>query len=103
MRRVGRRIVFENDANCFALAEAQLGAGRPYVEGVIFGVIMGSGVGGGVVLRGKTWGGPQSLAGEWGHHAVGPWGVAERASRRGEPWRRVPLVIAAKPDVSSST
>ena len=79
MRRVGRRIVFENDANCFALAEAQLGAGRPYVEGVIFGVIMGSGVGGGIVLHGKTWGGPQSLAGEWGHHAVGPWGGAERA------------------------
>ena len=69
--RVGHPIAFANDANCFALAEARLGAGRPYAEGVVFGVIMGSGVGGGVVVGGKIWTGLQSIAGEWGHHAVG--------------------------------
>jgi fructokinase len=70
--KVGRPILFENDANCFALAEARLGAGRAYADGIVFGVIMGSGVGGGVVAFGKPWGGPQGIAGEWGHHAVGP-------------------------------
>jgi len=83
MQRVGRPIAFENDANCFALAEAKLGAARRYHDGVVFGVIMGSGVGGGVVFRGEVWGGPQRLAGEWGHHAVGPWGGAERGPTHG--------------------
>ncbi|HEY3593749.1 MAG TPA: ROK family protein, partial [Polyangiaceae bacterium] len=72
MRLLGRPVQFENDANCFALAEARLGAARAY-RGVVFGVIMGSGVGGGVVFDGKVWAGPQHLGGEWGHHAVGPW------------------------------
>ena len=70
---LGRPVSFENDANCFALAEACLGAGRAYREGVVFGVILGTGVGGGLVLHGKPWPGPQKLGGEWGHHAVGPW------------------------------
>jgi fructokinase len=69
-RRVGRSIHFENDANCFALAEALLGAGAPYKEGIVFGVIMGTGVGGGLVLQGRVWGGEQGLGGEWGHHGV---------------------------------
>jgi fructokinase len=72
-RSLGREVLFENDANCFALAEARLGAARAYADGVVFGVIMGTGVGGGVVLKGRVWGGPQGLGGEWGHHAVGPW------------------------------
>jgi fructokinase len=72
-RLVRRPIEFENDANCFALAEAVLGAGREHVEGIVFGVILGTGVGGGVVVGGKVWGGAQSIGGEWGHHAVGPW------------------------------
>jgi fructokinase len=72
-RTLGREVLFENDANCFALAEARLGAAREYADGVVFGVIMGTGVGGGVVLKGRVWGGPQGLGGEWGHHAVGPW------------------------------
>jgi fructokinase len=70
-RRVGRPVAFANDANCFALAEARLGAGRAFVDGVVFGVIMGSGVGGGIVVGGKVWSGLQNIAGEWGHHAVG--------------------------------
>ena len=69
-RAVGVPIAFENDANCFALAEATLGAGAPYVDGIVFGVILGTGVGGGLVVRGDVWPGIQSIGGEWGHHAV---------------------------------
>jgi fructokinase len=62
---VGRPLVFANDANCFALAEATWGAAKG--ARVAFGVIMGSGVGGGLVLNGKAWEGAQGIAGEWGH------------------------------------
>jgi len=82
-QRLGRPVAFENDANCFAIAEARFGAAREYMDGVVFGVIMGTGVGGGVVLRGRVWGGIQGLGGEWGHHAVGPW-------RRPEQYDRAP-------------
>lgn len=78
--RLGREVAFENDANCFALAEALLGAGSDHAEGVVFGVIMGTGVGGGLILHGKPWPGPQQLGGEWGHHAVGPWRRWDQAS-----------------------
>jgi fructokinase len=67
---LGRPIVFENDANCFALAETWRGAGQPYANGVVFGAILGTGVGGGVVVRGEVWEGTQGVAGEWGHHGV---------------------------------
>lgn len=88
-KALGGKVTFENDANCFALAEAGCGAGRGYADGVVFGVIMGTGVGGGVVLRGQVWGGPQGLAGEWGHHAVGPWRRPE--DEGGEPMRGMGL------------
>lgn len=59
-----------NDANCFAVAEANLGAVRDAVPNaeVVFGVIMGTGVGGGVVVNGKVLNGRQGIAGEWGHN-----------------------------------
>jgi fructokinase len=74
-------VAFANDANCFALAEAVWGASRG--ARVSFGVIMGTGVGGGVVLReppsaqhpvGRTraWDGAQGIAGEWGHVVLDP-------------------------------
>lgn len=59
-----------NDANCFALSEATDGAGIGAT--VVFGVILGTGVGGGVVVRGKILTGPNSIAGEWGHNPL-PW------------------------------
>jgi fructokinase len=71
--KLGRPVHFDNDANCFALAEATLGAARAYADGLVFGVIMGTGVGGGLVFGGRVWGGAQGIGGEWGHHAVGPW------------------------------
>lgn len=63
-------IVFDNDANCFALAETIAGAAREHVQGIVFGVIMGTGVGGGLIVQGRTWPGVHGIAGEWGHHAV---------------------------------
>lgn len=71
-RLLGRPIGFDNDANCFALAEARHGAAKEHRDGVVFGVILGTGVGGGVVFRGEVWPGKHGIAGEWGHHAVFP-------------------------------
>jgi fructokinase len=67
-------VVFANDANCFALAEATYGAARG--ARVAFGVILGTGVGGGVVFRAggelRAWDGAQGIAGEWGHVVLDP-------------------------------
>ena len=64
----GRPVKIENDANCFALSEAVDGAGKG--AGVVFGVIMGTGCGGGLVLHQKIWRGPNAIAGEWGHNRL---------------------------------
>ncbi len=69
-RRLARRIAFTNDANCFALSEATLGAARG--ANVVFGVILGTGVGGGVVVNGAAIGGRNGIGGEWGHSPQ-PW------------------------------
>jgi len=65
-----QKISMENDANCFALAEATLGAGKNF--DLVFGVIMGTGVGGGVIIRKKIHTGRTNIAGEWGHHCIRP-------------------------------
>lgn len=68
--QLGIPVNLANDANCFAIAEANLGAVKdalPYAE-VVFGVIMGTGVGGGIVVNGKVVNGRQGIAGEWGHN-----------------------------------
>ena len=69
-RKLGRDVRVTNDANCFALSEAADGAG----EGaeVVFGVILGTGVGAGIVVRGQVLDGPNGIAGEWGHNPM-PW------------------------------
>ena len=69
-----RPIAMQNDANCFALAEARLGAGRG--KNLVFGVIMGTGCGGGLVHKGEVLTGPQAIAGEWGHMSIDPHGPA---------------------------
>ncbi len=79
--RLGMPVVLENDANCFALAEASCGAGRGHR--LVFGVILGTGVGGGLVWDGEVWRGPQHLAGEWGHHCLDPDGPACYCGQRG--------------------
>ncbi|MEX2336590.1 MAG: ROK family protein [Fulvivirga sp.] len=60
----------DNDANCFALAEAKMGVVQDVAPGaaVVFGVIMGTGVGGGIVVNGKVIKGNHGIAGEWGHN-----------------------------------
>ncbi len=69
-RLLGRPIRFANDANCFALSEATDGAAAG--AEVVFGVILGTGTGGGVVVRGQVLTGPNAVAGEWGHNPL-PW------------------------------
>jgi len=79
--RLGHELTIENDANCFALAEGLAGAGRSHR--VVFGVIMGTGCGGGVVIDGKVHGGLQSIAGEWGHTVIDPTGPPCYCGARG--------------------
>jgi len=67
-KAIGREVRLENDANCFALSEATDGAGRG--AEVVFGVILGTGVGGGIVVHGKVLTGPNAIAGEWGHNPL---------------------------------
>ena len=70
--RLGKEIALENDANCFAVAEATLGRARGFH--MVFGVIMGTGVGGGIAIDGRVHRGRSNIAGEWGHHALHPGG-----------------------------
>jgi fructokinase len=70
-----------NDANCLALAEATMGAGAGYET--VFGVIMGTGVGAGLVVRGHVLDGAQGIAGEWGHNVVDPDGELCYCGKRG--------------------
>jgi len=63
-----RPVRLENDANCFALSEAVDGAGKG--ASVVFGVILGTGVGGGIVVDGKVLVGANAIAGEWGHNPL---------------------------------
>jgi fructokinase len=79
--RLGRGFAIENDANCFALAEALRGAGRG--KRVVFGVILGTGCGGGLVIDGRVHAGLQSIAGEWGHMSIDPNGPACYCGSRG--------------------
>ena len=66
--RLNRKIFFENDANCFALSEAYDGAGSKHE--IVFGVIIGTGVGGGLVINKKIINGFNNIAGEWGHNQM---------------------------------
>lgn len=81
-RAIGRPIRAENDANCFALSEACDGAARGISS--VFGVILGTGVGGGVVVDGRVLRGRNGIGGEWGHTPLPRRGETER----GEPSRR---------------
>jgi predicted NBD/HSP70 family sugar kinase len=65
---IGREVRLANDANCFALSEAVDGAAQG--AEVVFGVIVGTGVGGGIVVRGEVLTGPNAIAGEWGHNPL---------------------------------
>lgn len=77
---LGREVRLENDANCFALSEASDGAAAG--RGCVFGAILGTGTGGGVVLNGRILRGRNAVGGEWGHNSL-PW--PEDSERPGHP------------------
>lgn len=96
--RLGRPVRLANDADCFALSEATDGAATG--RAVVFGAILGTGVGGGIVVDGRVLRGPNAIAGEWGHNPL-PWphpgelpGPACYCSRRGclETWLSGPAL-----------
>ncbi len=72
--RLERPLRFANDADCFALSEAVDGAGSD--AAVVFGVIIGTGTGGGIVVNRQLLNGPNGISGEWGHNPL-PWPVAD--------------------------
>ena len=99
---LGRPVRLANDANCFALSEATDGAGAGAGARSVFGVILGTGVGGGIVIDGRIVDGPRGTGGEWGHNPL-PWagpdevpGPACWCGRRGciEAWCSGPGLAA---------
>lgn len=78
---LGRPVALRNDADCFTMAECRMGAGRGY--GLVFGVIMGTGCGGGICIDGEVREGPHRIAGEWGHISVDPAGAPCYCGNRG--------------------
>jgi fructokinase len=72
--RLGREVRIANDANCFAMSEAADGAAAG--AEVVFGVIVGTGTGAGIAVRGEVLTGPNAIAGEWGHNPL-PWPAAD--------------------------
>jgi fructokinase len=73
-QRLAREVRVANDADCFALSEATDGAAAG--SGSVFGVILGTGVGGGIVINGRCLAGPNQIVGEWGHNPL-PWPTPE--------------------------
>ena len=85
-KRLGIEVRMANDANCFAAAEAHIGAVREHFPNgaeVVFGVIMGTGVGGGLVVNDKVINGRQGIGGEWGHNFLDGSGGACYCGRSG--------------------
>ena len=79
---LGRPVRIANDADCFTLSEAADGAGAGHR--VVFGVILGTGVGGGIVACGRLWTGRNGVAGEWGHNALPRRGSSQNGDRNGD-------------------
>lgn len=80
-QHIGRKVRIANDANCFALSEALHGAGKDYNS--VFGIIMGTGVGGGIVINKQIHTGAMGIAGEWGHNPLLDHGPACYCGRQG--------------------
>ncbi len=102
VRTLGRPVRLQNDANCLAISEAVDGAGTG--ARVVFAVILGTGVGGGIAVAGEVLRGHNAIAGEWGHNPL-PWAVADElpgptcwCGRRGciESWLSGPAFAAQR-------
>ena len=76
---IPNKIIFENDANCFALSEAIDGVAKDYSS--VFGIILGSGTGGGFVIDKKIIRGANHIAGEWGHNFLPGFGLNEKKEK----------------------
>lgn len=76
---LGRPVSIANDANCFALSEAVDGAGE--ADRLVFGAILGTGCGGGIVFNKTIWAGPNALGGEWGHNPLPGYSAADGEAR----------------------
>ena len=108
-RVLGVPVLTANDADCFALAEYAMGAAAGHK--MVFGIIMGTGVGGGIVVDGRIWGGRVGMAGEWGHSVLYPGGNMCWCGRRGcvetylsgpairERWHHITGTILDIPDI----
>ena len=96
---IGKEIYCENDANCFALSEAIDGSGKHYK--IVFGVILGSGVGGGLVIDKRIVNGPNGITGEWGHNQIPSACIegvlAVLSPRAQKAWRRRCVTIQTRP------
>jgi fructokinase len=79
--RLGHSVGMANDANCFTLAECRMGAGMGFP--MVFGIIMGTGCGGGICIGGKLHSGLHGIAGEWGHFSIDPEGAPCYCGKRG--------------------
>ena len=79
--RLGKPVAMDNDANCFVLAEAMAGAAKGYE--LVFGIIMGTGCGGGLCINGRLHSGRHGIAGEWGHLSIDPAGDTCFCGNRG--------------------
>ena len=80
-KKLGKKVFMENDANCFAMAEAKFGSAKNHK--FVFGVIMGTGVGGGIVVDGCLHLGRNLIGGEWGHHTLYPNGNSCYCGKKG--------------------
>jgi fructokinase len=107
--RLGREVRLANDANCFAVSEATDGAGTG--ARCVFGVILGTGCGGGIVFGGQLIDGPRGIGGEWGHNPL-PWMTADEhpgqtcwCGRRGcmETWVSGPGLAADHARINNQT
>ena len=78
---IGKPVRVANDANCFTLAESLHGAAKGYA--FVFGIIMGTGCGGGICINGVIRQGPHGIAGEWGHFSIDPQGARCYCGNRG--------------------
>jgi fructokinase len=79
--KLDKKIPIENDANCFAISEATMGVAKN--NSFVFGVILGTGVGGGIVIDGKIHHGRTNIAGEWGHQTLYPNGKSCYCGKKG--------------------
>ena len=95
MQQLGQPVWMANDADCFTLSEAVDGAGAGATT--VFGVIIGTGCGGGIAVHQQLLSGPNAIAGEWGHNPLPGYTPTPAARRSNRPVSATPAACAARP------